>query len=130
MTTATRAMMITVGKSTTMMIPSRFIAQACRKPPGRVAILSRQEQLTARLCPAEDGSAHKTNTNFQNPDLTLVDNPLSEGAQGLHGLFQGVRLGDADLGAIPEAEVGPFLPEPHGNVTVDVVIDMIDPLAI
>jgi hypothetical protein len=82
--------------------------------------------------PARDGvgNASKTNTNFQNPDLTLVDNPLSEGAQGLHGLFQGVRLGDADLGAIPEAEVGPFLPEPHGNVTVDVVIDVIDPLAI
>jgi hypothetical protein len=73
------------------------------------------------------GNLSKTDEDFLNPDPDLEGNPLSEGSQGLHGLFQGVRLGGDLRGEPVEETVGPFLPEPHGNVTVDVVID---PLAI
>jgi hypothetical protein len=66
------------------------------------------------------GNLSKTDEDFLNPDPTLDGNPLSEGSQGLHGLFQGVRLGDPTLVPpdIVEETVGPFLPETHGNVSI------------
>lgn len=73
--------------------------------------------------PGDGGRAGVGNTSkkvaaFQNPEGT--GNPLSDGAQGLHALFQALRLGDPDAlppGAV-EGTVGPFIPRDHPNVTV------------
>lgn len=66
------------------------------------------------------GNVTKDNPNFL-PDGAEAGtgDVLANGGQGFHGVFQAARLGDPNLPGTPvEETVGPFFPEPNGNVTL------------
>jgi hypothetical protein len=70
------------------------------------------------------GNLSKTDEDFQNPEGTGTTN-LSDGGQGLHGLYQGVRLGEPGLPPGVEADASPILPDFHNpniHITPDFVI--------
>jgi hypothetical protein len=64
------------------------------------------------------GNVTKDNEDFQNPEGD--GNNLSQGGQGLHALFQSVRLGDPRLPPSVEADAEPILPTVHNpNVSIN-----------
>lgn len=67
------------------------------------------------------GNVSKTDLRFLNPD-ELGENNLANGGQGLHAVFQALRLGAAGLPPdAVEAQIGPLFPSAHGQVTFDIL---------
>ena len=63
------------------------------------------------------GNVTKNDPNFQNPEG--ADNNLADGGQGLHALFQLLRLGPGLPTAAVESTLAPFLPEAKNpNITI------------
>jgi hypothetical protein len=70
--------------------------------------------------PGDGGRQGVGNSSKNDPRFDSPFGELGGGEQGLHALFQGLRLGDpASLppGSV-EGTVGPFIPQGHPGVTV------------
>jgi len=68
------------------------------------------------------GNLSKTDEDFHNPVGT--GNNLSQGGNGLHALYQGVRLGEPGIPPGVEADADPILPIVH-NPNISITPDFI-----
>ena len=69
------------------------------------------------------GNVSKDDPNFQNPEG--VGNNLADGGQGLHGLFQSLRLGPGLPPAAIESSLAPFLPQANNPNIVVTPLDFV-----
>jgi hypothetical protein len=76
--------------------------------------------------PGDGGRQGVGNVSRSDPDFVPVGQTSTDqahGANGLHATYNAALLGGPEVppGAV-EATVGPFLPDPHGSLSVDILL--------